>query len=59
MSWCELQTLGLSDTSYFFWLCWVLVVACGLSLVAANGGYSLAAVLRLIAATSLVAEHRL
>ena len=25
----------------FFWLCWVFVAACGLSLVAASGGYSL------------------
>ena len=24
----------------FFWLCWVFVAACGLSLVAASGGYS-------------------
>ena len=25
---------------YYFWLCWVFVVACGLSLVAATGGCS-------------------
>ena len=25
---------------YYFWLCWVFVPACGLSLVAASGGYS-------------------
>ena len=25
----------------FIWLCWVFVAACGLSLVAASGGYSL------------------
>ena len=25
----------------YFWLCWVFVAACGLSLVAASGGYSL------------------
>ena len=25
----------------YFWLCWVFVAACGLSLVAARGGYSL------------------
>ena len=24
----------------YFWLCWVFVVVCGLSLVAASGGYS-------------------
>ena len=26
---------------FFFWLCWVLAAACGLSLVAASGGHSL------------------
>ena len=25
----------------YFWLCWVFVVACRLSLVVARGGYSL------------------
>ena len=25
---------------FYFWLHWVFVAACGLSLVAANGGYS-------------------
>ena len=25
----------------YFWLCWVFVAACSLSLVAASGGYSL------------------
>ena len=25
---------------FIFWLCWVFVAVCGLSLVAANGGYS-------------------
>ena len=25
----------------YFWLCWVFVAACGLSLVVASGGYSL------------------
>ena len=25
----------------YLWLCWVLIVVCGLSLVAASGGYSL------------------
>ena len=43
----------------FFWLCWVFAVARGLSLVAVNGGCPLGAALRLVAATSLVAEHRL
>ena len=46
---------------YFnFWLHWVLVAACGLSLVAASGGYSSAAVCRLlIAVASSIAEHGL
>ena len=26
---------------FFFWLCWVFVAVCGLSLVLASGGYSL------------------
>ena len=43
-----------------FWLCWVLIAARGLSLVAASGGYSFVAVCRLlIAVASLVAEHKL
>ena len=38
--------------------CWFFVVACGLSLVAANGCASLVAVRSLLlVATSLVAEH--
>ena len=28
----------------YFWLCWVFVAACGLSLVVASGGYSLCGV---------------
>ena len=36
---------------YLFWLCWVFVAACGLSLVAVSS--------LLIAVASLVAEHRL
>ena len=43
----------------YFWLCWVFVAACGLSLVAASGGYSVAVRGLLIAVASLVAEHRL
>ena len=39
----------------YFWLCWVFVAACGLSLVAASGGYSWL----LIVVASVVAEHRL
>ena len=44
---------------FCFWLRWVFVAACGLSLVAASGGYSLAVHGLLIAVASLVAEHRL
>ena len=45
---------------YFFGLPWVFVVAHGLSLAAASGGYSLVAVHGLlIAVASLVAEHEL
>ena len=28
----------------YFWLCWVFIAACGLSLVVASGGYSLVGV---------------
>ena len=39
------------------WLCWVFVAACGLSLVAASGGYSLVEVRGvLIAVASLVSS---
>ena len=48
------------DIFVHFWLCWVFITACGLSLVAASGGYCLVAVLRLlIAVGSLVIQHRL
>ena len=44
----------------YFWLCWVLVAACRLSLVVASGGYSLVAVFGpLFAVASLVIEHGL
>ena len=42
-----------------FWLRWVFVAACGLSLVAASGSYSVAVHGLLIAVASLVAEHGL
>ena len=32
----------------YFWLCWVFVAACGLSLVMVSGGYSLVVVQRLL-----------
>ena len=44
----------------YFWLHYVFVAACGLSLVAVSGGYSLTVVHGLLTAVScLVAEHRL
>ena len=47
-------------TFIYFGLCWVFFAACGLSLVAENGGCFLAVVHRLrIAVASLVAGHRL
>ena len=45
---------------YYLWLPWVYTAACGLSLVVANGGSSIAVVCGLlIAAAFLVAEHGL
>ena len=45
---------------FLFWQRWVFVAACGLSLVAASGGYSFIVVCRLlIVVASLVAEHGL
>ena len=45
---------------FIFWLHWVFVAACGLSLVVASGGYSLVTGHGLlIAVASLVAEHGL
>ena len=45
---------------YLFWLCWVFIAACELSVVAASGGYSLVGMHPLlIVVASLVAEHRL
>ena len=44
----------------YFWLRWVFVAVCGLSLVAASGGYSFGVVRSLlIAVASLIAEHGL
>ena len=45
---------------FLFWLCWVFVAACRLSLAATSGDYSLVVVHRLLTAVAcLVAEHRL
>ena len=44
----------------YFWLNWVFVAACGLSLVAVSRGLLFVAVCRLlVAVASLVADHRL
>ena len=44
----------------YFWLCYVLLTVCRFSVLAASGGYSLIAVLRLLTAeVSLVEEHTL
>ena len=44
----------------YFWLCWVFVAGCRLSLVAVSRGYSLVGKHRLLTAVaSLVAEHGL
>ena len=44
----------------YFWLCWVLVAPCGLSLVVASGGYSLVVAHRLLhVVASLFVKHRL
>ena len=39
-----------------FWLCWVFVVVCGLSLVAVNGGYSLGVACGLLIAVASLVE---
>ena len=45
---------------FFFWLRWVFVATCRLSLVAASGGYSFVAARGLlIVVVSLVVEHGL
>ena len=45
---------------FYFCLCWVYVVAGGLSLIAAIGAYSLVATWeRLTVMASLIAKHRL
>ena len=43
----------------YFWLHWVFVAACRLSLVEESGGYALDAVLRLLTAVASLTEHRL
>ena len=51
----------LPDNKFFklficFWLCWVFIAACGLSLVAASRGYSLVAVWGLLIAMASFVE---
>ena len=44
----------------YFWLCWIFVAACGLSLVVVSGGLLFVVMCRLlIAVASLVSEHGL
>ena len=40
----------------YFWLCWVFIAACRLSLVAANRGYSLLEVRAFLSAMASVVE---
>ena len=68
-TWCRVGTQAvsskvLSAPLFFnllnFWLCWAFVAVCGLSLVAASGGYSLVAVSGLLmTVASLGVELRL
>ena len=54
-----LSNCGVGGDFFFFWLCWVFVSVCGLSLVVTNRGYSLIVVHGLlIVVASLVVEHR-
>ena len=48
-----------SPNYIFFWLHWVFIAACGLSLVVESGGYSLVAVYGLLIGVASVVEHRL
>ena len=52
------QMVGLFLAFFFFWLRWVFVAACGLSLVAASGGLSCGAQ-ALGTRASVVVAHRL
>ena len=59
-SFCLILSLKIFFFVYLFLVAWALDAARSLSLVAVSGGYCLVAVHRLlIAAASLVAEHRL
>ena len=55
-----LMTLKFFYLFIYFWLCWVFVAVCGLSVVGASRGYSLVMVCSLlIVMASLISEHRL
>ena len=54
------SSLFLNFIYFYFWLCWVFLSACGLSLAAASGGSSLVVLHGLlIAVTSLAVKHGL
>ena len=54
-----ISALFLTDLFVYFWLYEACVPACGLSLVVGSGGYSLAAVSRLLIAVASLVAHRL
>ena len=54
-----ISALFLTDLFVYFWLYEAFVPACGLSLVVGSGGYSLAAVSRLLIAVASLVAHRL
>ena len=57
---CTSKWFDLFKLFIYFWLHWVFIAACGLSLIAASGGYSRAAMRGLpTEGASLVAAHRL
>ena len=45
-NWYQTEPVKKMCVDFFFWLCWVFVATCRLSLVAASGGYSLVEVSR-------------
>ena len=48
---------AINNNNYFFWLYWVLIAVCRLSLLVVSWGYSLVTTLRLlVAVASLVAQ---
>ena len=54
-----ISVLFKKDLFIYFWLYEVFVAVCGLSLAAGSGGYSLAAVSRLLIAVGSLVVHRL